>query len=199
MPGFAPETSIYGCVLAGGKSERMHGRDKAQISFLGQPLVNHVIERFGGQVDGLMISANRNQAIYQSMGITVAADTLEDYPGPLAGMLAAFQYCPAAWLATVPCDAPYLPLDLVERLWSAVSDCHAPVAVARSDGRMQPVFALLHHSLQPSLGEFLARGERKIMRWIESLDYKAVDFPESDAFININTDDDLKAAAEAHS
>ena len=71
--------------------------------------------------------------------------------------------------------------------------------MARSDGRMQPVFALLHHSLQPSLGEFLARGERKIMRWIESLDYKAVDFPESDAFININTDDDLKAAAASHS
>jgi molybdopterin-guanine dinucleotide biosynthesis protein A len=50
----------------------------------------------------------------------------------------------------------------------------------------------MRRSVHPSLEAFLARGERKIDRWYASLQVVEVAFDdEADAFLNINTRDEL--------
>lgn len=184
--------AITGLILAGGQGQRMGGRDKGLVTLAGQPLIAHVLARFAPQVGPLLISANRNLDAYRALGEPYGArlvrDASPDYPGPLAGILAGLNEATTPWLAVVPCDSPFLPTDLVARL-SAALTATGDVAVVRTAGEVQPVFALLARTLVTSLAAFLAAGDRKIMRWYALHDCREADFGnDATAFLNINTE-----------
>ncbi len=185
--------AITGLVLAGGQGQRMGGRDKGLIELNGRLLVDYVIERFKPQVAALIVCANRNQVAYSALGFPVVHDTLVDYPGPLAGILAGLTHCATPWLAVVPCDSPFLPTDLVAKL-AAVATTEDTVAVAATAGDLQPVFALIPCSLRESLASFLTSGERKITRWYTQHRMVPVEFDTADAFDNLNTEADYARA-----
>lgn len=179
---------ITGLVLAGGRGARMGGVDKGWVDHDGEPLVRHVLRRFAPQVGTVLISANRNLEAYRALGnvITDAGQDLaiEPFPGPLAGVLVGLQRANTEWVSLVPCDAPALPLDLVERLGAAIID--ADVACPLAGGHRQPVFALLRRSGATSLRAFLQGGGRSMQRWFETVHAVDVVFDAADEFRNIN-------------
>lgn len=187
---FGP-SAITGLVLAGGRGARMGGIDKGWADYHGRPLVAVVVERFAPQVGGLLLSANRNLDRYATLGAVVsdrdAGVTVDDYPGPLVGLLAGLRHARSEWVACVPCDAPRLPLDLVATLAAAVARSGAPAAVARADGRMQPTFALVATRLQPALATAVESGERALHAWFTAIGAQIVDFTDGSVFRNINT------------
>lgn len=191
---------VSGLILAGGQGRRLGGVDKGLVEVAGLPMISHVLARFAPQVGPLFISANRNLARYAAFGHPVLADTTADYGGPLEGMASALARCETPYLAVVPCDSPFLPLDLVARLRQAAQDAAAEVAVAAAAGRLQPVFALLAAGLLPSLRAYLASGEHKLDRWYAQHRMQTVEFPDGEqAFENVNTDvDRAKAEARLH-
>ncbi|MBD8454872.1 molybdenum cofactor guanylyltransferase MobA [Serratia rubidaea] len=184
-------TDITGVILAGGRATRMGGEDKGLISLGGIPLYRHVLERLAPQVNAVIISANRNQAVYQQSGLPVVGDLTADFAGPLAGMLAGLRAAHGDWVAFVPCDVPDFPLTLVEMLWQGKQQALAAYA---SDGeRTHPTLALLHKSLAPQLAEYLARGERKLMLFLKQVAARQVVFNgQAQAFLNLNTPDDCR-------
>ena len=188
---------ITGLVLAGGLGRRMGGVDKGLQLLNGKPLVACVLERLAPQVAGLLISANRHPEAYESFGYSVIADRIGGFAGPLAGLHAGLSVCATPLMATVPCDAPFLPPDLVMRLFDGLQAAGADLAVARCDGRLQPVFALMRRETLPSLTAFLAGGGRKVGDWFAGLAVATVDFPDAQAFANINTREELDAIAPA--
>src|SRR5262249_38099983 len=123
-------SAITGLVLSGGRGVRMDGADKGLQLFRGVPLALRAIRRLAAQVGSVCVSANRNLAAYQSMGVAVFPDTSADYPGPLGGYLAGLGHCSTPYMATVPCDTPNFPLDLVERLAHCLIDSQADIAMA---------------------------------------------------------------------
>lgn len=159
----------------------------------GKALVQWVIERLAPQVDSLFINANRDAADYGAFGYPVIADLIPDFAGPLAGIHRALQHVQHPLLATAPCDAPYLPADLVARLHQALQQRRAAqIAVARSGGQIHPVFSLIRTEALPSLTRFLADGGRAIKHWHATLDSCVVDFDDASAFGNINTPTELQ-------
>jgi molybdopterin-guanine dinucleotide biosynthesis protein A len=106
-------------VLAGGLGRRMGGADKGLIEYQGRPLIEWALAALASQVDEIFISANRNLDRYAAYGYRVLPDTLPDFPGPLAGVLAALEAVDTGWLLVVPCDTPHLPADLASRLLQA--------------------------------------------------------------------------------
>jgi len=186
------ETShITGLILAGGRGSRMGGVDKGLQAHLGMPLAMHALLRLSPQVGEVMINANRNLAAYESMGAPVWPDALPDYPGPLAGFLAGLEHCETPYLATVPCDSPRFPQDLVARLAERLEADEAEIAIAatREGGelRLQPVFSLMRATVMESLARFTASGQRKIDAWTATLRQVAVEFDDASAFVNANT------------
>ena len=146
---------ITGLILAGGQGQRMGGSDKGLIDLDGRPLIAYVIARLAPQVSTILISANRNPAHYAALGgAAILPDEVADYPGPLAGILSGLRAATTPWLAVVPCDSPFLPLNLVSRLAGQVPSSQA-IAVIRAGGELQPVFALIPTALHASLAEFL--------------------------------------------
>ena len=159
-------------------------------------MLAHVVERLRPQVGRLVINANGDPSRFASFGLPVACDPIAGFVGPLAGLDAGLHHAGEddreAWVLTCPCDSPAVPLDLAARLHRAVLAAGADVAMARADGRLQPVFLLAHTRCAASLAAYLAGGERKIDRWVLAQKHVLVDFdgcPE--AFANINTASEL--------
>jgi len=188
-------TKITGVVLAGGQGRRMGGVDKGLQSLRGRPMVTWVLERFAPQVDEVLINANQNLEEYAAFGHRVIPDEIGGFAGPLAGLHRALSEASHGLVATVPCDSPFLPLDLVPRLMGTLERGAAELAVAKTHQQPHPVFCLCRRSLLPHLTSFLREGGRKIDAWYSSLRVVEVPFDdEEDAFRNINTPDELASA-----
>lgn len=186
--------AVCGLLLAGGRASRLGGEDKGLVELCGQPLIAHGIRRLSPQVDTLLISANRNLPRYRDFGLAVIEDEFGDFEGPLAGLLRGLEACEAPLLATLPCDAPLAPPDLVERLHAALKESGARAAIADDGERLQPLFGLFRRELAPDLADWLGRGGRKVQDWVTSLRPAVVDFSHCpQAFRNVNTPGDLAA------
>ena len=187
---------ITGLILAGGRGSRMGGIDKGLQSYLGRPLALHALERLRPQVGRLMVNANRNLERYRAMSVAVWPDEVPDFPGPLGGMLAGLVHCETRLMATVPCDTPGFPRDLVERLASGLEREDADIAVAYTreggDLRAQPVFCLMKSSLKDALAAFVGAGERKTELFAHEQRNIRVVFEHGADFFNINTLEELE-------
>lgn len=183
-----PGASITGLILAGGQGSRMGGRDKGLVAYRGRPLIDHVIERIAPQVDELLISANRNLAEYAQRGYRIVTDTLPDFQGPLAGILAGLQAASHEWVLTAPCDMPRLPADLAARMLAATQGHF--IVVAKDDARTHPTVMLIHTSLTERLEAYLQDGKRSVHGFHESAGFASVGFDAAD-MANINSLDEL--------
>jgi molybdenum cofactor guanylyltransferase len=184
---------VSGIVLAGGLGRRMGGVDKGLQPLHGKPMIEHVLGRFAPQVDDIVINANQNLERYRAFGRRVVSDAISGFAGPLAGLHAGLAAVSHELAATVPCDSPFLPADLVFRLMNSIGD--NDLAVAKTGDQPHPVFALVRKSVLPNLEAFLKGGGRKIDAWYGSLKVVEVLFnDEADAFRNINTLEELGRA-----
>ncbi|WP_157014741.1 molybdenum cofactor guanylyltransferase MobA [Mesorhizobium xinjiangense] len=192
-----------GVILAGGLARRMGGGDKPMQTIAGRPILQHVVERLGPQVSALIINANGDPARFSGFGLPVVADPVADFPGPLAGILAALDWTAqnrpgVDWVVSVAGDCPFLPRDLAQRLDEARRTANAELAVAASGGRAHPVIGLWKVGLREALRRALIDEEmRKIDRWTGRYRLARADWPNEpvDPFFNVNTLDD-RAAAE---
>jgi len=185
--------AVSGIVLAGGLGRRMGGVDKGLQPLRGKPMVQWVLERLRPQVDEVLINANQNLETYAAFGHRVVPDDIAGFAGPLAGLHAGMKAAAHPLVATVPCDSPFLPQDLISRLESQLGS--NDLAVAKTGDQPHPVFALVRRHCLESLEAFLAQGGRKIDAWYASLQVVEVSFDdEADAFRNINTREELKGA-----
>ena len=193
----AQRQSISGLILAGGRSSRMsvgaERRDKALLQFKGKRLIDHVFERIAPQVAGVMINTNQNHDQYKSFGVRVVSDAIGDLAGPLAGLHAGMFVSKRPYLVTVPCDSPFFPTDLVERMFDALESTGTQIAVATTGDQPHPVFTLARRSVLEHLSDFLKGGGRKIDAWYDTLKRVDVDFNDHALFGNINTPEELEA------
>ena len=186
---------IIGVVLAGGRATRMAGKDKGLQQLNGKPLWQHVADTLADQVAAIAISANRYIDIYQRSGYPVYQDTLGDYLGPLAGMLSIMQQSEAEWFVFCPCDTPFIPSCLVERLVQSRNG--APVVWVHDGERDHPAITLFHRSLVPALQDYLTAGERRVMVFMRQSGGHSVDFSDwKSTFVNVNTTEDLQTMQE---
>jgi len=185
---------VTGLILAGGLGRRMGGADKGLQCFRGRPMVEWVIARLRPQVETLLINCNQNATSYAAYGYPVVADEITGFAGPLAGLHAGLMRATTPLLASSPCDSPFLPLDLVERLVAAMQASQAELAVAKTADQPHPVFSLCRREVLDSLVRFLGAGGRKIDVWYATLNAVEVAFDdEANAFANINTLAELTA------
>ena len=186
---------MTGLILAGGRSSRMGGEDKAWMNYKDKPMIEQVLHRLRPQVGDVLISANRNVGQYQQLGFRVIGDEFPGHPGPLAGIAAALASCETDWLLVSACDAPNTPKDLAQRLWNGIRRCSNEVKLAYPhDGEQtQHLFMLLHRDCLAALEESLKNDQHKVMQWVSSQSPIEVNFSDHPtAFTNINTPYELE-------
>ena len=200
------KSKVTGLILAGGRGTRMGRVDKGLQPFQGATLAAHVLRRLAPQVATVVVNANRNLPQYQALeGVAaVVPDAMGGYEGPLAGLQTGLQHCATALLLTAPCDSPFLPADLAERLYAAMQADDADLAIAVTMERDEqdpsaalyrqphPVFSLLKAGVLPQLDAYLATGARRMEGFYKTLRVAEVLFDDAAAFRNINTLEELQ-------
>jgi molybdopterin-guanine dinucleotide biosynthesis protein A len=194
--------ATLGILLAGGLARRMGGGDKPMRQIGGRTILARVIARLKPQCDGLILNANGDPARFASFGLPVIPDTVANFPGPLAGILAGLDWAAAnrpdvSWVLSAAGDCPFLPRDLVARLHRARARQNAPLAVASSGGQSHPVIGLWNVALREELRHALVVEDiRKIDRWTARYPLATVEWPTEplDPFFNANTMDDIAEA-----
>ena len=189
----------FGVILAGGRASRMGGGDKGFLPLGDSTILGHVIDRFAPQVADLALNANGDPARFADYNLPVIADSIEDYPGPLAGVLAGLDWAAgrgAAHIVTAAADTPFFPGDLVPRLLAAAEDQGKPIALARTENGRHPTFGLWPVALRDDLRLALKDGVRKVVLWTDRHGTAMADFPTGrfDPFFNVNTPEDLAEA-----
>ena len=190
----ATQPAITIVILAGGLGTRIGGAKGLQ-PLHGRALIDWVLDSVSRQSEEVLINVNGVHDDYLCFGYPVIADQTPNLPGPLAGLQSALRLASHDWVASVPCDTPFLPDDLIARLYKAVSTVttvEASVAVVA--GKRQPTIALYHKSVLPKLDAYLNSGERKVNSWLETLQLNEAVLDDAIAFTNINTLDDLAHA-----
>lgn len=194
--------NVTGLLLAGGLSRRMGGGDKSLCPLAGRPLLQHVIDRLRSQVHALVLNANGDPARFARFGLPVVADTVPDFAGPLAGVLAGLDWAAAnrpdcPFIVSVATDAPFLPGDLVARLAEEMHAAGAELACAASGGQAHPVIGLWPVRLRADLRQALVtEGIRKVDQWTARYRLATVPFADRpiDPFFNANRPEDLERA-----
>ena len=195
-------SNIPGVLLAGGLARRMGGGDKPMRTIAGRTILERVIARLKPQCDGLILNANGDPARFAAFGLPVIADGVPDFPGPLAGILAALDWTATnrpevTHMLSAAADCPFLPRDLVARLEAAREQENAELAVAASNGQSHPVIGLWKVALRDELRHALVKEDiRKIDRWTARYPLATVTWPDTpaDPFFNANTVDDIAVA-----
>lgn len=186
---------VSAVILAGGLARRFQGEDKGLIELAQRPLAAWVAERLSGHAAEVLINANRNLGRYAALGHTVVPDHLPDRPGPLAGLLAAARTAQREWLLCVPCDIPFLPLDLVMQLHDHAVASQVRLARAADETGTHFAVMLVHRELIADLDEFVRTGGRQVQAWQARHASETIYFGNDPyAFLNINTPDDLRTA-----
>ena len=193
-----------GVILCGGRALRMGGADKGFCEIGGRALLDHVIERLGPQVSGLVLNANGDPARFSRCSLPVVADGVAGFPGPLAGVLAGMDRAAergVGRIVTAAWDTPFFPRDLAARLAAAAEEEGVPLAMAVTPekGRLarHPTFGLWDVGLRDDLRAALAAGVRKVVAWTEPRGCARAVFPVGpfDPFFNVNAPEDLEIAA----
>jgi molybdenum cofactor guanylyltransferase len=191
-----------GLVLAGGLARRMGGGDKALIRIGGEAILDRVLAVLRGNCNPIILNANGDPARFARYGLPVIADSVPDFAGPLAGILAGLDWVAAhapgvEWVVSVPGDCPFLPTDLVDRLHATRAIACAPLACARSGEWRHPVVGLWRVDLRDDLRHALTVEDlRKIEIWTARHGVALASWPDQpiDPFFNVNTPEDVATA-----
>ncbi len=180
-------------ILAGGLGTRLGGTDKAFIPLHGSPLITYLLGRLTPQTACIAISANGDPARFAAFHLPVLPDR-HPGKGPLAGVAAGLAWAArmgVTALLSIPVDTPFIPENLLAALSPAPS-------VAVYDGRQHHLVALWQVSFLPALEDFLAQpGAYKVRDALALCAARPVIFTgPTDPFLNINTPEDLAAAAQ---
>ncbi|MEN5302382.1 MULTISPECIES: molybdenum cofactor guanylyltransferase MobA [unclassified Pseudomonas] len=161
MPDALPPCSVL--ILAGGRGQRMGGRDKGLLEWRGEPLVAHIQRTVRPLSDDLVISCNRNQQAYAAYADHLVGDAEADFPGPLAGVIAGLQAARHEWVVLLACDAPLVDQALIDALRQLAVTADS-AAMVRQGGYWQPMFSVLPRRVLPVLEQAWATGERSLQK-----------------------------------
>lgn len=177
-------------VLAGGEGSRIGGK-KPFRTLAGRTLLERAIET-ARSWSGEVAIAVRHPGQVGAQDVPVLCDP-PGLEGPLAGLASALRLGKETVL-TIPCDAPFLPDDLAERLAAALPGHGA--ALASSGGQVHPVCGLWRRDALAQVPGYAASGRRSLIGFAERVGSVRVEWSSQpvDPFFNINGPQDLATA-----
>ena len=174
----------------------MNGEDKCFINLAGKPLIQHVIDSLAHQASQIYLSANADNAErLETFNLPVIVDQMSDR-GPLSGLCSAMRHCETDAIAIVPCDSPFIPEDLIDRLYHGLAS-KKHICYASYEGRSQYAHSVWSSELRPELEERLSRDELSLKSLVKNMSSSAVEFEQKQVppiFFNINSAQDLERA-----
>lgn len=181
-------------IIAGGLGSRLDGADKGLLHWQGIEFAKYIAARLKPYSRKLIINCNRNREQYQQLADIVVSDADSDFNGPLAGLQSLLNASDAEYLLVSPCDTPALPEDFAERMLACLEK-NPGATIAVDDGEhLHPLHLLIPVALAESIEQYLAAGERRMIKWLKQNNLVCCDFSDQpDSFLNVNSKEEMTA------
>ena len=193
--------NVLGVVLAGGKSQRF-GEDKSQVKLGDKILIDYILSEIIDEFNEVLVVSNNSINFKKSKKISLIEDFKKDL-GPLGGVLTAMKWVKDnnkdyQWISTFPADTPFFKNQILKDFLQNINQEEDKLFFIKSNNTRHNIFGIWSIDLIDKLEEDLARGERKVEFWANSVGVKNIEmeFDNKDPFFNINTKEDLKKAIE---
>jgi molybdopterin-guanine dinucleotide biosynthesis protein A len=183
-------------IQAGGESRRM-GQDKALLPFLGQPLIQRVLQRVRPLADEMLVTTNHPE-VYGFLGLPLIPDLLPGR-GALGGLYTALQSASQPLVAIVACDMPFASPALFAAERDILLSTKADIAIPHSGNGLEPFHAVYRRDtcLAPIEAALQARKWR-VDAWFSQVEAHILQpeeiqrfDPQLNCFRNINTPEEL--------
>lgn len=175
-------------LLAGGRGQRMGGRDKGLLEWHGRPLIAHLHDLARPLSDDLIISCNRNRDLYAAYADQLVHDDSDDFPGPLAGIRAGLKAARHSHLLVLPCDVPRIEPQRISAMREAAAQQPEKPLMLRQGEHWEPLICIIPVALAGAFEAAWEQGERSPGRIMRQLDAQALQCPEDDPQLaNLNT------------
>ncbi|GGM06895.1 molybdenum cofactor guanylyltransferase [Pseudomonas asuensis] len=195
MPALLCDCSIL--LLAGGRGQRMGGRDKGLIEWHGIPLIEHMYRVVRPLTDDLIISCNRNAERYSQYADQIVSDAEPDFPGPLTGIRAGLKVARHRWMIVLPCDAPLIDTDLLIQLHRCAQEAPDAPVMVRQGRFWEPLFSVLPTLQKDTIEKAWQTGERSPRGVFIPLGARALTVNEQDQRLaNMNDEHSLLELSE---
>ena len=194
---------ICAVIMTGGKSSRMGGGIKSFKKFNNKMIFDRIYKILNHQIKNIIINTNSEEKYFKKYNRIIIKDKIRGHLGPLAGIHASLNWINknmprVKWLISIPGDTPFIPNDLINRLYLKAKKNKKQIVLAKSNSNIHPVIGIWNINLLESLEYNLLSGERKIIVWakIHNLDFEEFFEKHYDPFFNINYEEDLIKAEE---
>jgi molybdopterin-guanine dinucleotide biosynthesis protein A len=182
-------------IIAGGKSSRF-GKSKSLEKLNGKRLIDYAI-LVADKISREKILIGNEDQDFLNTDFHVLRDIIPDC-GPIGGIYTALVHINKGWIATIPCDLPFLIPELYKVLWQYRDDKKPTVAVVQN--KIESLVALWPSSIAPVLNQFIKGRNLKIKQILANLNSIEVNMEHNlgkfnkNYFFNINFLHDLKEA-----
>lgn len=184
------------CIQAGGLSRRM-GQNKALMLFAGIPMIQRVVERIQSIASEIIIISNDHTA-FEFLNLPIIPDRIAGR-GVLGGLYSSLSSSAHPFVAPVACDMPFINPALLQAELDLLLSSKADVVIPESPNGLEPLHAVYRReSCLPFVQEALFQEQRRLIGWFDRVNVcvmtqiEVAEFdPDKNAFININTPDDL--------
>lgn len=182
-------------ILAGGKSSRLGGIDKALIKVDGIPLIQRIFNTLSDSASEVLVISNSNTTY--PVEARLVNDILKDC-GPLGGIHSALLHSSHPNVFVVSVDMPFASKSIFMELKNHHFQGKTQITIPRHNGLIEPLYGFYSKSLIPKIELILVDGKgHPITVLLNQSDTHYLDLPDSFqthlSFYNVNTPDDLKA------
>jgi len=188
-------------ILAGGKSSRMNGINKAFLYINNQKLINIILCKVVNLKLPVAINANQHINRFKQFNNNVIKDKNYIGLGPLSGVYTAMSWTKTQslnWVLTLPCDVPFFPNDIFFKVEEKIKNINKNIKIISfsSNEKKHHIISAWNLCLKKDLKFALENRERKVDTFVsrfknEYLKYN-FDAKSLDPFFNINSENEIK-------
>lgn len=181
------------------------GQNKALMPFLGQPLIERVLDRVTSLAQEVLVITNSPNGL-EFLGLPLLPDILPG-KGALGGLYTALQAATQPLVAVVACDMPFVSLELLSAEAKILVEEGADIVIPRSGESaaslgLEPLHAVYRkETCLPAVLAALEAGERKMISWLPQVKVRVMEAdevrqydPQVRAFLNVNTPEEFSQA-----
>ena len=185
--------NISAIILAGGKSARFEGQDKALLEIEGRTFLERIVAAAKPVSKEIIIISPNNYDLETEIKIY---DDLIPNCGPLGGIFTGLSVSSSEYNFTLSCDLPFINTELLSYLYESCTDNE--ITIVQFNNRINPLCGIYASSIKNKLEALLKNGTLKMHEVIKNFDTKVIDINDSLHFydekilVNINDPEEYK-------
>ncbi len=190
-------SNVCAVILAGGKSSRMGGTNKALLKIMGKSIIERQIEILDEIFSETMIITNSPDC-YKFLGKPIFMDII---PGKasLGGLFTGLMSANKPHCFFVACDMPFLNQQIINLMLTNVDE--HDIVIPKISGKFEPLHAIYSRKCIPFIEKLISSDKLQIFGFFDQVDVceiKGSELRKIDPFlsftINVNTPEDLEKA-----